>query len=61
MGEEGIVTAAFFFFSFSKNLHKIIPVKMFYNAVSSQNMNTKCQLKQKPHQNKISKRIFGQF
>lgn len=59
-GDEGIVTAVFFFF-FSKKLRKIMPVKMFYNAMSCQNMTTKLQLKQKPHQNKIPKRIFGQF
>lgn len=54
-------SSTFFFFFFSKKLHKIIPVKMFYNAMSSQNMKTKCKFKQKPHQNKIPKRFFGKF
>lgn len=34
---------------------------MFYNDKSSQNMKTKCKLKQKSHQNKIPKRFFGKF
>lgn len=38
-----------------------MPVKVFYNAMSSQNMKTECKLKQKLHQNKIPKRFFGKF
>lgn len=38
-----------------------MPVKIFNNAMSSQNMKIKCKLKQKPHKTKIPKRFFWKF